>query len=331
MLGNRLRPAKTCAFIFVFLQFAVLQGLSSAPAYGGARPDEQQRQALGSLITMGDVYLNDAAAPAESTIFAGDTLRSSGTGTGTFTLIGKGSFRIFPNTEIVFAGGPQYAAELKSGRVVMSSLNGATGINLRAGSSVVVAVAEGEQSVSNIEAPSDGSFVVSCLGGSVGIIPLAGGKGIFIRMGQSANISAAGELSPVSHEPPATNPQALSSTSSNSEEPAPAGRQKRSYMRWVLIGAGVAGAGIAAAVLASNGSRPVSSAATLFLGPPTAPTSSSSPPPSDPAPPITSPAPPANPVPAPPPPPPTPPGHDCHDPHDKKCTPHVVLGLAFHF
>ena len=40
---------------------------------------------------------------------------------------------------------------------------------------------EGEQSRSNIEAPSDGSFLVTCLGGSVGIIPLGGGKGVFIR------------------------------------------------------------------------------------------------------------------------------------------------------
>src|SRR5690242_4879917 len=182
MVGNGLRPSRTYAFILGFLQFLALQCLASAPAYGTAPPQDQHGQPLGSLSTTGDVYVNEVAAPGESPIFAGNTLRSSGTGTATFTLNGKGSFQIFPNTQIVFAGGPQYAAELKSGKVVMSSLNGATGINLRTGSSVVVAVAEGEQSSSNIEAPSDGSFLITCSGGSVGILPLGGGKGIFIRM-----------------------------------------------------------------------------------------------------------------------------------------------------
>lgn len=321
MFGNLNPPARKCAFTFAFLQFLALQCLSGV-GYGVARPQEQQGQALGSLTTVGEVYVNDATAPADSTIFAGDTLRTSGTGTATFTLSGKGSFQISPNTEIAFAG-PQYAAELKFGKVAMSSLNGATGINLRTGSSVVVAVAEGEQSTSNIEAPSDGSFVVTCVSGSVGIIPLGGGKGIFIRMGQSANISAQGQLFPMSREVSGAKPEAAPPLAAPiSEEPVPAARQKHGYMRWVLIGAGVAGAGVAAAILTANGSGAASSVPAI--------SSSSSFPPSDPAP-ISSPAP-SQPTPAPPsqPAPPPSPGHNCpHD--DKSCKPHIVIGLAFHF
>ena len=291
MFANLNPPARKRAFTFAFLQFLALQCLSGV-GYGAARPQEQQGQALGSLTTVGEVYVNDATAPADSTIFAGDTLRTSGTSTATFTLSGKGSFQISPNTEIAFAGGPQYGAELKFGKVVMSSLNGATGINLRTGSSVVVAVAEGEQSTSNIEAPSDGSFVVTCVSGSVGIIPLGGGKGIFIRMGQSASISAQGELPPMIREGSGVKPEAAPPLAAPiSEEPVPAARQKHGYMRWVLIGAGVAGAGVAAAILTANGSGAAS----------------------------TQPAP-----------QPTPPGNNC-PPGDKSCKPHIVIGLAFHF
>src|SRR5579863_2477201 len=183
----------------VFLQLLILH-FSFGFAYGAPFPrqEQDQRQALGSLTTTGDVYLNSASAASESTVFAGDVLRTSATGTAMFTLADNGSFRISPNSEIVFAGAPQYAAELKLGKVVMNSLNGPMGITLRAGSSVVVAVAEGEQSTSTIEAPSDGSFVISCLGGSVGVIPLQGGKGIFITRGQSVGVSAQGELSAMS-------------------------------------------------------------------------------------------------------------------------------------
>ncbi len=191
-------PVKIC-LRSVFLQLLILHfsfGLAYGAAYPGQEPE--QRQALGSLTTTGEVYLNTSEAPAQATVLAGDVLRTSPGGTAMFTLAGNGSLRISPNTEIVFAGGPQYAAELKLGKVVMNSFNGPMGITLRAGSSVVVAVAEGEQSTSSIEAPSDGSFLISCLGGSVGVIPLQGGKGIFIREGQSVSVSPQGELSAMS-------------------------------------------------------------------------------------------------------------------------------------
>jgi hypothetical protein len=263
---------------------------------------------------VGEVSLNGAAAPTQSTIFPGDVLRTGGTGSATFSMSGKGSFRIYPNTEIIFTGEPQYAAELKLGRVAMNSLNGATGINLRAGGSVVVAVAEGEQSISNIEAPSDGSFLVSCVGGSVGVIPLQGGKGIFIRAGQSAGISAQGELSAVSRQAPPSAARA-------SAETVPAARQKRSHARWILLAVGAAGAGVAVALLSSSasGTPSTSSASGSSSNNPPAP---DPPPPSQPSP---QPTPPPPPTPQPP-----PPGHNCHD-HPKHCQPHVVIGFAFHF
>ena len=260
--------AKIHAVIFVLLQILALHSLSFALAYGA--PQEQQRNALGSLTTVGEVHVNDAAAPSESTIFAGDVLRSSGTGSATFTWTGKGSLQIYPNTEIIFTIKPQYDAELKLGRVVMTSLHGPTGMNLRTGDSVVVAVAEGEQATSNIEAPSDGSFFVTCVGGSVGVFPLQGERGIFIDAGQSVNISAQGELS-------AMNPQATPSVVPISKEPAPRVGPQRGYKRWILIGLGVAGTGAVAAILSARRPGTPSNSPSTSLTPASSPTSSSGP------------------------------------------------------
>lgn len=323
MLDNsRKPPAKTVGCFFVVLQFLALYSLSFTRASGAARAQDHQGQPLGSLTTVGEISVNDAVAPRESAIFPGDVLRSSAIGSATFALSGKGSFQIYPNTEIVFIGEPQYAAELKFGKVTMNSLNGATGINLRAGSSVVVAVAEGEQSSSNIEAPSDGSFVVTCVAGSVGVIPLQSGKGIFIRAGQSVGISAQGELAVTSTQAAAPSAAPVSS------ETVPAARQKHSHTRWILLGVAAAGTGTAIAILSASGSGTPStiSSASLSPSPPSSSTSGSSSNPPAPDPPSSQPAP------QPPRPSPPPPGNGCHDHHhDKNCKPQVVLGLAFHF
>jgi hypothetical protein len=294
MRENGAKPtAKIHAVIFVLLQLLALYQLSSALAYGA--PQEQQRQALGSLTTVGKVYVNDTVAPSDSPIFAGDALRSAGTGSATFTWSEKGSLQIYPNTEIFFTGEPQYAAELKFGRVVMNSWRGATGMNLRAGNSVVLAVAEGEQSVSNIEAPSDGSFLVTCEAGSVGVIPLQGESGTFIQAGQSVSISPQGELS-------AMGPQAAPSAGPISKESVRDVRPPRSYRRWILIALGTAGAGAVAGILSSRhpgthsnspSASPTPTSSSSASSSTSTSTSSGSPSPSNPAPPA-SPAPPSN-------------------------------------
>lgn len=200
----------------------------------------------------------------------------------------------------------------------MTSLHGPTGMNLRTGNSVLVAVADGEQSTSNIEAPSDGSFFVTCVGGSVGVIPLQGDRGIFIDAGQSVNISAQGELS-------AMNPQATPSVAPISKEPAPRVGPQRGYKRWILIGLGAVGTGAVAAILSARRPGTPSNSPSASLTPTSAssptsssgPTSSSSSPSSNPAPPSNNPPsnnppsnnPPSGSNPAPPPPvlPPLPP------------------------
>jgi hypothetical protein len=316
-------PAKIC-LRSVFLQLLILH-FSFVFAYSAAYPGQEQepRQALGSLTTTGEVYLNSSAAPAESTVITGDALRTNSTGSAKFTLAGDGSLEISPNTEIVFAGGPQYAAELKLGKVVMNSLNGPTGITLRTGGTVIVAVAEGEQSTSSIEAPSDGSFIVSCLAGSVGVVPLQEGKGIFIRAGQSVRVSPEGELSAMSAqaEAPAV------AQSSRESDTAPAARQRHSHTRLILLGIGAAGAVAAAAILSGRGSGASVNTATVTASSGSSGTSGGGTPPASNPP---TPDPPAPPQPTPPQPPAPTPQPPCHHGH-KDCHGKIVIGFAFHF
>lgn len=231
--------AKASTRIGVFVSLLSLQlSLFPVVAQGGAASQEQERQPLGSLSSVGQVYVNNSPAPAESTIFTGDALRTDEAGVATFATSGKGSLKITSHSQVVFAGTPQYVAELKSGVVVMGSLSGATGVSLRAGNFVVVAVAEGEQSTSKIESAADDSFSVTCLQGSVGILPIEGANGLFLQAGQSLTISPQGVLSAVK-EAPAT-----------PTTPAPGTAAKKSGKTgWIVLAvAGAGGAGAAAAL-----------------------------------------------------------------------------------
>jgi hypothetical protein len=241
------------------LQLAFVPAAAHAAGAGiSTRAQDQQRQPLGSLSTVGDVRVNDAQPPAESTIFSGDIVHTGQDGTATFTTSGKGSLKIFPGSLVGFPGNPQYVADLKSGSVVMSSLSGSTGISLRAGNYVVTGVTEGEQSTSKIEAALDGSFLISCLDGSVGVIPLDGANGLFIQAGQFVRISPAGELAAV--EKPAAAP--VPGSTPPVAPTAPTTAASTSHIGWILLAVGGgAGAAIAAAKAGGGGgSSPVSPA-----------------------------------------------------------------------
>jgi hypothetical protein len=116
-------------FTFWYIHVLALQlVLFPAVADGFPASQAQEKQALGSLSSVGQVYVSNSVAPAESTIFTGDMLRTDEMATAIFTISGKGSFEIASRSQLVFTGSQQYVAELKSGIVVMSSLSGPSGI-----------------------------------------------------------------------------------------------------------------------------------------------------------------------------------------------------------
>jgi ferric-dicitrate binding protein FerR (iron transport regulator) len=242
--------------LWPWLASALALQLLLLPALAGARPaaPAQTQQPLGSLSTVGQVYVGGSVAPASATVMTGDTVRTDPSSTATFTMGGKGTFQIAAGTELVFTGSQQYVAQLKSGIVVMNSLSGPSGITLRTGNFVVVGVTQDQPASARIEAGSDGSFRVSCLTGSVGVVPLEGApNGNFLQPGQSVTISPQGVLSaPTATVATAAPPEEQPST------PQPAAKSKTP---WIILGVAAAGGGIGAAVALSHSSSPASPSA----------------------------------------------------------------------
>jgi len=206
----------------------------STSGYAQAVSQEQQKESLGSLSSVGEVYVNDSAAPAESTIFSGDRLRTAETGTATFTVSGKGTLKIFPRSEVLFPGNYQFTAELKNGTAVLNSVNGPRGITLRVENFVLVPSFQ-QSLTTRIERAANGSFLVSCLDGSVGVLTLDSKSGQFLQAGQSLTISTGRLLSSASR---ATNPTA-----------------HNFHSGWLYLGLAGGGAAAAAAGLARGGGK----------------------------------------------------------------------------
>jgi len=215
-----------------------------------ARTRSQEHQPLGSLTSVGEVYVNNSAAPADATIFSGDTIRTGANGTATFMSSVEGSFQLEPGSQIAFNGGDQYVAELQTGTVVMSSQRGPQGLSTRTGGYTVVGATEGELTSSKIERELDGSFKVTCLGGSVILVPTGeGSSGLLIQAGQAVDISAQGKLSSVREAaaPPPAPGQAPSTPT-----PAPTSTGMSNTTKWIIAGVAIAGGAGAALALAGG-------------------------------------------------------------------------------
>jgi hypothetical protein len=199
------------------------------------------------LTTVGEVYVNDSPAPAESTIFSGDRVRSGDTGTATFTMSGKGTLKISPQSRLVFPGRYEYLAEFQAGTVVLNSISGPNGLTLRTGNYVLVPSIREQSATSKIDRAPDGSFLISCLGGSVGVLTLQGSSGEFLQVGEGVTVSSKGELSVVLSSPQ----QPLSGSSGPNLRPKKGAQNFHSG--WLLLG--LAGAGAAAATLTQGAGK----------------------------------------------------------------------------
>jgi hypothetical protein len=224
--ANLVKPLQVMSGIA--LQFLLLATL----AHGQAVSPDQQRQSLGSLNSVGEVFVNESRAPSEMTIFPGDTLRTGETGTAILTTSGNNSFQIPHLSQVVFTGDPHYFAELKLGAISVKSPGGTGGAVVRAGNFAVVPTNRNERTTATIDRMADGSFLVTCSAGNVGVIPLQETSGLFLQAGQSARISPKGELTALGTTTPAGTPSA-----------------GRSHRLWIYLG--VAGGGIAAGTAAA--------------------------------------------------------------------------------
>src|SRR6267142_3592579 len=186
------------------------------PVFGRARvlPQENEKEPLGSLTSIGEVYVNDSPAPAEITIFSGDRARTGESGSATFNMSGKGQLKLSPRSQVLFSGKYEYTAVLEAGAVVMNSVSGPNGFTLRIGNDVLVPPIKERTALASIDRAPDGSFLVACSDGAIGVLTLKGTSGLFLQVGQSVSAAPNGQLFPVVQQA-ATTERLLSRRSSS--------------------------------------------------------------------------------------------------------------------
>jgi len=210
-----------------------------------AIPQEKERAALGSLTSVGEAYVNDSPAPAEITIFSGDRVRVGETGSATFNMSGKGSLKLSSRSQVLFAGKYEYTAELQAGAVVMNSISGPSGLTLRVGNDVLVPSTKEHIALASIDRAPDGSYLVTCSDGAIGVLNLQGTAGQFLQVGQAVSVAPNGELFPVVRQD--MTPVNLAKSVSGAR------KSNGSFTGWGYLG--LAAGGAAAAALAHGGGK----------------------------------------------------------------------------
>jgi len=228
---NRKRSIFAAAGLNVSLMLAPVCGLS-IPAWSRTPQQEQSREKLGSLTSLGEVYVNDSLISAMSTVSSGDKIRTGESGEATLAVVGKGALKIRPLSQLVLSGNDEYAAALEIGTVLLNSDAGSDALIVRIGNYVVVPSVRSIATALRLSRAQDGSFLVYCSDGKIGVLTIEGKSGQLLQAGQSLTVSAKSGLLQAS---------------------SPAPKSKRnSHTRWILLGLAGAG-GAAAAALAHRG------------------------------------------------------------------------------
>src|SRR6266513_469244 len=230
-----------CGRILAVLLLLLFPALSHALAV----PQEKEKTALGSLTGVGEVYVNDSPAPAEITIFSGDRVRVGENGSATFNMSGKGSLKLSPRSQVLFAGKYEYTSELEAGAVVMNSISGPNGLTLRIGNDVLVPSTKEHLALASVDRAPDGSYLVTCSDGAIGVLNLLGTAGQFLQVGQAVSVAPNGELFPVMRQD--MTPVNLASSGAR--------KSRGSFTGWGYLGLAAGGAAGAAAALAHGGGK----------------------------------------------------------------------------
>jgi hypothetical protein len=211
---------------------------------------------IGSIQLQGAVTLNGVSAASGATVFAGDLVRTGPDGSALVSLPGRGSIVVAADSELIFPSvsiGSHFVV-LHRGKVAFRLLPEASETTAEIGGLVLRPVI-GQGVEFEVVIAGDGSAVVQCLSGSVGIIQIQGANSTFLNAGQSAKISVNGsvELIQAPGAPPAGTP---APNTTQSSVPPPSGK---SHTAVILLVVGIAGVGAAVAVIvAEHKSAPVS-------------------------------------------------------------------------
>src|SRR5256884_6487943 len=159
-------PAISFGLILMLtLQVSVLTTSADSASVSQEQTQSTKRQPLGSLTATGQVYVNDKVAPAESTVFVGDTIRTGEASTAIFTMTGNGTLKIGAQSQVVISGDPQFATELQSGTAVIGAISGTSGSKLRVGELSGVTAGRSRVKSGKIEGQPGGTGQGTCLTG----------------------------------------------------------------------------------------------------------------------------------------------------------------------
>lgn len=157
-----------------------------------AQAQDNARQPMGTLTASGAVEVNGSAVAANSDVYAGDSITTRDGGTATLTINDEGKFEIAPLTQVIFAGRPQYAAQLNLGTLKFDAIAERSNLAIRAGDYVVRTAPDALPDTSaTVRRTSDGSGLVSCAKGSVQVVALQGDTTLALRAGQSTSLALA--------------------------------------------------------------------------------------------------------------------------------------------
>jgi hypothetical protein len=212
---------------------------------GGMWAQTRAARALGSMQTVGEVYLNGMRAAGEQALFPGDTLRTGADGVAALTLPGVGVFNMEPQTEISFGTG-LYLATLKQGTVGVRSFQSGKNLDIQFGKIVMYLPSFELEAAGTVTVGADGAARVDCHAGSVGLTAIEGTEAVSLYPGESAEISADGKFQKVQPVAPAA-PGSAGQTPGTTQ---PAG--KRSRAAYIILGAVAVGGGTGAALALSH-------------------------------------------------------------------------------
>jgi hypothetical protein len=238
-----MRPHGRSGILASLFAFLLLFSIVPTPAQ---TPDHK---GIGVIQAQGSVILNSAPATAGVTIYPGDSVRTGWDGSALVSLADRGSLVIAANSDITFlpASLGSHFVALRRGNFALRLPREAPEITAEFGKLVLRPVI-GLEVEFDVEIAADGSALVRCINGAVGIMEAQGADSVFLNSGESAEISASGVAGRIRPS------VALSPNSNISSAPSPSGTPPggKSHVDWIIVGVGGAGVAALVAVLVSE-------------------------------------------------------------------------------
>jgi hypothetical protein len=229
---------------------------------GDARAQLPVGSAIGSLQTIGEVYLDGKPAAEEQTVFGGENVRTGSNGVAALSVPGSGIFNVAGQTEISLPTSRSAVSlvsvvSLIRGTVAARSFQSGKSLEIEFGDFAVHLPVGEAAAAAALTVSRDGAAKVECLDGIIAVSRLQGTESVNLRVGQSVTIDTRGRMQDV--KTAQLSPIVLLGEAPPSQQPS----SKRSRTPYILLGTAAAAGGIGAAAigLSHKSSQPTSPSA----------------------------------------------------------------------